>query len=102
MIYVTLSLVYGALRLLSTAHTPVSNHFLFKDALALLVVAYSAKHRGRARVGGVPSLLDKIFQDATTYFLVLSTGHLLLVLCEIFAPVSDPVNLYSPLTTGYT
>ena len=83
--------------LLSAAHTPVSNPFLVEDASALLIIVYSAKRHygGLTRVGGVPSLLDKILQDATRYFLVLFTGHLLLVLCEFFAPVSDPVNLRS-------
>ena len=71
--------------------------FLVKDALALLIIVYSAKRHygGLIRVGGVPPLLEKILQDATTYFLVLFTGQLLLVLCEIFAPVSDPVSLWS-------
>ena len=87
---------------LSAARTPASNTFLLGDALALVIIVYSAKRRdgGLTRVGGVPSLLDKILQDATTYFLVLFTGHLLLVLCEIFAPVSDPVNLWSTAHDG--
>ena len=51
----------------------------------------SAKHHAGdlARVGGVPSLLKKICQDATAYFLILSTGHLLFLCFEIFTPVSD-------------
>ena len=95
-IYVALSLSYGTLFPLSTAHTLASDPFLVKDALALLIIVYSAKHHdgGRARVDGMPSLLDKILQDATVYFLVLSTGHLLLLFFEVFASVSDhPVGL---------
>ena len=96
-IYVALSLAYGMLFPLSSAHTPAPDHFLVKDALALLIIIYSAKRHdgGRTRVNGTPSLLDKILQDATTYFLVLSTGHLLLLFLEIFAPVSGPVNFHS-------
>ena len=76
---------------------PSINPFLIKDALALLIIVYSAKRHGRGltRVGGAPSLLSKILHDATMYFLVISTGHLLLVLTDIFAPVSEPVNLRS-------
>ena len=66
--------------------------------MALLIIVYSAKRHGGGlvRVGGMPNLLYKILRDATTYFLVLFTGHLLLVLFEVFAPVSDhPVDLGS-------
>ena len=96
--YVTLSLAYGTLVPSSTTHTPTSDSFLAKDALALLIIVYSAKHRdeGHARVDGAPRLLDKILQDATAYFLVLFTGHLLLLFFELFVPVSDhPVDLCS-------
>ena len=94
-IYAVLSLAYGTFFLFSTVHLPSSNAFCVKDVLALLIIVYSAKRHGggHARVGGVPSLLDKIRQDATTYFLVLATGHILFLLFEIFAPVSGPVNL---------
>ena len=89
--YIALSLAYGTLFLSSTAHTPASDPFLVKDALALLIIAYSAKRHdgGRTRVDCMPRLLDKILQDATAYFLVLSTGHLLMLFLEVFAPVSD-------------
>ena len=62
-----------------------------EDALAMFIIVYSAKRLdgGLARVVGMPSLLDKILQDATTYFLILSTGHILCFFFEIFAPVSD-------------
>ena len=87
-----LSLVYGT-SFPSTAHILASDPFSIEDALALFIIVCFAKRRagGLARVGGMPSLLDKILQDATTHFMVLSTGHLLLL--EIFAPVSDrPVD----------
>ena len=96
-IYVSLSPVYGTVFPLLTARPTASNPFFIKDALALLIIVYSAKRRdgSLARVGGVPTLLDKILQDATAYFLVLFTSHLLLFLCEIFAPVSDLFDLRS-------
>ena len=89
-IYVALSLAYGMLFLLSTVRLPTSNPFCVIDSLALLIIVYSAKrYGGLSRDGGVPSLLDKILQDSTTYFLFLSTAHLLLLFFEVFAPVSD-------------
>lgn len=47
------------------------------------------KWRGLIRARGVPSLLDRIVRDATMYFVVIFTSHLLLVLFELFAPVSS-------------
>ena len=97
-IYVVLSLAYGTIFPSSTAHTPASDPFLVKDVLALLIIVYSAKHRDEdcTRVDGAPRLFDKILKDATAYFLVISTGHLLLLFFELFAPVSDiPVDLWS-------
>ena len=96
-IYVVLSLLYGTFFLLLTVHPPTSDPICVKDALALLIIVYSAKRHagGLSRVGGVPSPLDKICQDVTTYFLVLFTGHTLCLFFEVFTPVSDPVNLCS-------
>ena len=89
-IHPVLSLVYGTFIPLSTAYPPASNPFLVEDVLALFIIVYYTKrYGGLARVGGMPSLLDKIRQDATTYFLILSTGHLLFLFFEIFTPVSD-------------
>ena len=96
--YLVLSLVYGTFFLLSTAPPPGSNPLLIKDSLALLIIVYYPKHRdgGLSRVGGVPSLLDKIRQDATIYFLILSTGHAIFLFFELFAPVGNrPVDLRS-------
>ena len=94
-IYVVLSLAYGTPLLSSITHPTVSNPVV-EDALALVIIVYSAKRHdglGLTRVGGVPNLLDKVRQDATTYFLLLSTGHILFLFFEIFAPVSDhPVD----------
>ena len=37
----------------------------------------------------MPDLLGNIVRGASAYFMVIFTGHLLLVLFELFAPVSD-------------
>ena len=91
MIFFGLSLVYGTFFPSSTARILAFNPFSLKDTLALFTIVYSVKRHdgGLTRVGGVPNLLGKILQDATTYFLVLFTGHLLFVFFEAFAPVSD-------------
>ena len=93
---VALLLAYGTFFPLSAIRLPASNPFCVKDASALLIIVYSAKRHGLTRVGGVPSLLDKVLQDATTYFLFLSTGHLFFLFFELFAVVSvHHVGLHS-------
>lgn len=67
----------------------VTNHLFVTDAVAFFIIVYSMKWRGVTRAHGVPSLLDKIVRDATVYFVVIFTSHLLLLLFEFFAPVSD-------------
>ena len=69
-------------------YTAMTNCFIVEDTSAFLIVVYTAKSQRVVRLYGVPSLLDNIVQGATSYFLVIFTGHLLLVLFELFAPVS--------------
>ena len=97
MTYAVLSLAYGTFFVLSAVHPPTPDTFCVKDVLALVIIVYSAKRHagGSALVDGVPSLLEKILQDATTYFLFLTTGHVLFLSFEVFAPVSNPVDLHS-------
>jgi len=84
-----LSLVYGMFRSLSLdIHVVATNHFA-KDSLAFFIIVYSVKWRGPARPRAVPSLFDNIVQDATMYFLVIFSSHLVLIFFELFAPVSD-------------
>ena len=59
-----------------------------EDMVAFLLIVYSARFRGLGRTYGGPSLLDRILQDATLYFLAIFTSQLLVVLFELFAPVS--------------
>lgn len=60
----------------------------FTDLLAFLIVVWvGRKGRGSARYR-IPTILDKIVRDATVYFLVLFTSHLVVEFFIIFAPVS--------------
>ena len=97
LVYLVFSLSYGMFFLFLTIRPPTSNPFCIADALALLIIVYSAKRYGRlAHASGIPSLLNRICQDATVYFLVLSTNHIIFLSFELFAPVSDhPVDLRS-------
>ena len=48
------------------------------------------------RVNGMRDLLDTVVGDATVYFLLIFTGHILVILFEFFTPVSDHLlDLYS-------
>jgi len=65
---------------------------LVYDVSAFPVIIYSARNRGLVRrTMGAPSILENIVRDATSYFLVMLIGHLLLVLFELFAP--EPIQL---------
>ena len=92
-----LSLVYGVF-CSSSIGIPIAatNHLFFKDIVAFSIIVYSTKWRGLTRARGVPSLLDKIVRDATIYFMVIFSSHLLLVFFEFLAPVSNfPACLFS-------
>ena len=69
-------------------YTAMTDRSIVEDILAFLIVVYTAKRQRVMRLDGMPSLLDNIVEGATTYFLVIFTGHLLLILFELFAPVS--------------
>ena len=89
------SLVYGTFR--STCLSPrvaAANDLRVKDFSAFLFIAFSVKRRARTRVRalGATSLLDKIFQDATTYFLMIFSSHLVLLFFLFLAPVSYFLN----------
>ena len=86
-VHAALSLVYGVPCYPFTTHVVNANPFA-QDVSAFPVIVYSARNRGVVRAAGVPSILENIVQDATSYFLVMLTGHLLLVIFELLAPVS--------------
>jgi len=69
-------------------HIVITNIFA-KDTSVFLFVVYSARRRTRMRIHGVRSLLDTIVRDATGYFLLIFTVHILVILFEFFTPVSD-------------
>jgi len=68
-----------------TASTVLS---LVYDSLAFFIIVFSSKRRDPGRAYGVPNLLDRIVKDATMYFLVIFTSHLLLIFFEFLAPES--------------
>ena len=95
-IYTIVSLVYGTVLLHCSVITAQRlTTFLAEDGSTFLIIIYWAKYRGLLSAHGVPSIFDKILQDATVYFLVIFTGHLLVILFEIFAPVSNPPVAFS-------
>ena len=93
--YYALSLLYGMSFPPLGIHIATTNPCFIKDSSAFLVIICStSKHRGLLRAHGITSLLDKIVQGATVYFLVIFTGHLLVIFFELLAPVSDhPADL---------
>jgi len=68
---------------ITIANTPV------EDGSAFLIIVYAARHRDTMRVSGMRGLLDTVVGDATVYFLLIFTGHILVILFEFFTPVSD-------------
>ena len=95
-IYAALTGVYGASPSISAIRGATTNPFRNKDSSAFFTIIYSAKHLGRMRAQGVPSLLSQVIGDATTYFLIIFTSQILVISFEIFAPVSDhPIGLCS-------
>jgi hypothetical protein len=89
--YTILSLVYGMFcSPPSVSKSQRHNTPFVLDTSAFLVVVYTARNRrGFWRPSGVPSIFDNIVQGATTYFLVICTGNLLVIFFELLAPVSD-------------
>jgi len=58
----------------------------------------STKHQSFIRAHGMPSLLDNVVQGAAVYFLVIFTGHLLVIPPELLASVSDRLAYLRPST----
>jgi len=68
--------VFRQPRSLEVAYTSIS---LFYDSFAFSLIIFSAR---KSKVPGlkIPTILDNIAEDATWYFLVIFTSHLVLVL----------------------
>lgn len=73
----------------TSVYIATTNLICTKDVTAFGLIIWSARHRGFTGAHGVPNILDRIVRDSTTYFLVIFTNHLVLILFELFAPVSD-------------
>ena len=88
-VYIALSLLYGVF--CPSTHRPrgIEQSLFLEDSSAFFVVVYSARERRLVHASRVPTLLDNIVQGATYYFLVICTSHILLILYEVFASVSD-------------
>ena len=58
------------------------------DVLAFAIIVLTAKRTG-TRYPGIPSLLDVVLRDATSYFVLIFACQLCLVFFLFFAPVRD-------------
>ena len=87
--YIALSLLYGVFYPSIHRSRGIEQPLFVEDSSAFLVVVYSSRERGCVHASSVQTLLDNIVQGATAYFLVICTGHLLSIVFEVFAPVSD-------------
>lgn len=94
-IFVALSLLYGTSLPANRFHSVTTNPIFTEDVSAFGLIIWSAKYRGFRRARGVPNLLDRIVQDSTTYFLVIFTNHLVLILFELFAAVSGHLTRFA-------
>jgi len=61
------------------------------DTLAFSIIIFSVERQHLALIPGAPNLLEKLVHDATLYFLVIFSSHLLLIFFEFFAP--KPIQL---------
>ena len=82
--FLAMSVVYGAELLLSSTRAR-SDHP--PDLLAFSVIVYLVVRSNVNKVP-IPGILKTIVRDATQYFLVIFTSHLVLVMFLAFASVS--------------
>ncbi|KAF9781666.1 hypothetical protein BJ322DRAFT_1111592 [Thelephora terrestris] len=61
---------------------------LIYDLLAFLIIIWVGRKSSNLRGSKFPSILDKIVKDATLYFLVIFTSHLLVECFLLFAPTT--------------
>ena len=71
-----------------------------KDTSAFLIIVYSTRRRRMMSFPGMQSVLNNILQGSTSYFLVIFTGHVLLILFQLFAAGSIPPRLASLRSLG--
>jgi hypothetical protein len=97
-VFTTMSLVYGTEFLLPFIWEEIhSDHPA--DFLAFSVIVYLVLRSNVNRVP-IPRLFKIIAQDATYYFLVIFTSHLVVVMFQVFASVR--ISSQSSVTLGLT
>jgi len=82
---------YDAFRLCFFNQTEIQQVLLLSfsliyDLLAFLIIAWVGRTSTGLRQSKVPSILDRIVKDATLYFVVIFTSHLLVECFVLFAP----------------
>jgi len=98
--FIAMTLAYGAEILVSFIdHWGDARSDHLPDLLAFSVVVYLVVQSGVKKVP-LPNILKTIARDATHYFLVISTSHVVLVMFLAFASVST--SSYSTLRLAYT
>ena len=86
--FIVMSLVYGTEFLLSLIdHLENTHSDHLPDLLAFSVVVYLVVRSG-VKKDPLPKILKTIARDATYYFLVIFTSHVVLVMFLLFATVS--------------
>ena len=86
--FIAMTLVYGAEFLLSFIGHPGDIHSDYPpDLLAFSVIVYLVV-RSNVKKDPIPRLFKTIARDATYYFLVIFTSHLVVVMFLAFASVS--------------
>lgn len=98
--YTSLSLFYGTSKIIIEFGAWVSRHAT-PDVLAFLMVTFWAR-KARARGIHVTTILDVIAKDATYYFMVIFTSHLVLVMTLNLARVSGTVFFSYPTVLTHT
>ena len=86
--YTGISLVYGKIFPNSPRPRMTTSTISLEDLLAFLIILRLAG-RSTYRRFGIPGLLGTILRDATKYFLVIFTAHLVLAMTILFARVSS-------------
>lgn len=96
-----LSLLYGSLCSQSPdIRIATIIHLFVKDALAFIIIVFSSKRRSTEHAYGTPNLLDRVVRDATLYFFVIFSSHLLLIFFEFLAPVSGFLTDFTSSTAN--
>ena len=99
--YTTLALFYGTMNPHSFCPVRESGTNRLLDLLAFLFIIYLALKSG-AYQSGLPTLFEVLAEDATLYFLVIFTSHLILELTLIFGSVSTSSHLSASFSFAET